>query len=914
MASTLGSTQALLLNFPSMVAGPRAERSERRQVRSYTLRSTAIMMLTDLFFNGVLLLMLGELLQVIPQQSQVYWTTAGAFYLLKTLIWLALRIPLMLPIDRWERRGSPPDDNDPSLVRAIYYFPFDFTLFYGALLGAFYAVLVAWMVLGPGPIHLGYNLLVPGLMLAGAVCAGAIAIGVPVNLLLTARLSRRLAERRCDSFEDIPGKELSLRAKIATISLALGCAPGLLLFSVQTIVQDNALYQEAERTAATVLHRLAGEPVSEYPRWALHSGVIPFWVDQGQIRFAGAYAPPPQATEKLLPLLRQNAELKFSERRRRYVIRASKARYGVIVKVADPQIDGRAISLVIFLASFWPLITSVLMVRTIALPVSRIASTFHRIIGRGRTEETDRVPVYYKDEVGRLAHNANRTIDILTEARSQLEIQAQSLAQKNQELQQAYRTKGEFLANMSHELRTPLNAIIGFSRLMKRKLQDTLPERQQKNLNMIEQSGEQLLTLVNDLLDFERIEAGKLTIHRAPLEVAPLLEGLATTLRPQAEEKGLQLVFQEESLPAQLITDKDRLRQILTNLITNAIRYSDTGTITVSTSVKDEHICFQVADQGLGMSEEQLEKIFQPFHQVDASHTRERGGVGLGLAIVARLVRLLKGDINVTSVLGQGSTFTLSLPLGDTLAGLVPQGSGPEVLVIDDNPDYLEAIHSELSQAGFRVTVASSGAQALQLLNQQRPRVLLLDIMMPEMDGWEVLRRLRAQPELAQIEVVITSAVEERPVGLDLHFSGWLTKPFDIEDFRKFLVEHPGIPDGELVIVEDDPQTAQLMVQVFEDTGRKATIYDAEAPAREHLNRSLPGVLIVDLNLQEGSGWSLLSHLRSLPGNEKTRVLIYTASDLSSDEKLQLQKNLVSVVHKHGRDSLSELVNSIVRG
>ncbi len=257
--------------------------------------------------------------------------------------------------------------------------------------------------------------------------------------------------------------------------------------------------------------------------------------------------------------------------------------------------------------------------------------------------------------------------------------------------------------------------------------------------------------------------------------------------------------------------------------------------------------------------------------------------------------------------------FTVTLPLGDVLSGLVPKGTGSEVLVVDDNLDYLEAIYSELSEAGFRVTVASSGEQALALLAQQKPHVVLLDIMMPEMNGWEVLRRLRAQPELADVQVVITSVVNERPVGLDVEFAGWLTKPFELQDFKRFLLDQrQEALDGGLMIVEDDAQTAQLMVQEFEDTGLKAAVFSGEAEARQQLAKSLPAVLILDLNLQQGSGWSLLSYLRSLPDNKKTKVFIYTASDLSSHERDQLTANFVSLVHKHGRDSLSQLVGSIV--
>lgn len=867
---------------------------------SYTLRSTLVMTLIDFVFNLAVLYTLGSLLQLFPEHTDAYWKLVGLLYVTKCTIWLGLRIPLMLPIDRWEKRGSPPDANEPDLIRAIYYFPFDFTLFYGALLGAFYAALVYCLVYSHNDFRLGPDLILPGLMLSGAVCGGAIAVGVPVNLLMTARLSRRLAERKVASFEEIPGKNLSLYTKIATIALALGCAPSLLLFSVQNFASNAQLYGEALRTSKAITQRLQDE---ENPgRWALSSDVFPFWFEANMVHFAGSQSVPNEVVLAAGDVI-EGADL--ADHKLGVVASLHNGR-GVVVRVADPHQNWLALSLVVLLASLWPLVTTGLLVRTMVLPIAVIGSTFHRIIGRRRTDESDRVPIFYKDEVGRLAFNANRTIDILTQTRAQQEADAESLRAKNQELAEAYRTKGEFLANMSHELRTPLNAIIGFSRLMKRKLKDSLPERQAKNLDLIEQSGEQLLALVNDLLDFERIEAGRLSIHRESFALGELLEGLLASMRPAAEEKGLKLELETRNIPSLFYSDKDRLRQVLANLLTNAIRYSDAGTVKLEAWNESGQLHLKVSDQGLGMSPEQLEKIFEPFHQVDASHTRERGGVGLGLAIVTRLVGLLRGQIAVTSKLGQGSQFSLSFPLDDGMAALLPRGNGPEILVVDDQVDYLEVIHHELSEAGFRVSVANSGESALALLRDWIPSLVLLDIMMPEMNGWEVLRQLRASPRLRDVRVVITSVVNEKPVGLDVDFAGWLTKPFQLEEFKRFL-SGPEALQGELMIVEDDPQTAQLMQQVFEDTGLTPVVFATEAEARQYLSSANPAVVILDLHLKEGSGWGLLGDLRG-----RSKVFVYTASDLSQAEREQLKAHFVSVVQKHGQDSLRELVQSVV--
>lgn len=869
----------------------------------------------DLVFMSVLCYVLGLLLGVIPGATAAYWKLAGLCYLAKTLIWMGLRIPLLLPIDRWIKRGMPPEDNDPALVRSIYYFPYDFSLFYGLLIFGFYASLMGLMVFSEGPVQIHPDLLLPGLLFASSLATGAVAIGVPVNLLLTAKFSRRLAEREAKSFSDIPGKQISLQTKMATVAIALGCAPSLLLFSIQSFMQYDGLYQEAERTALMVAKSLRSEPEEGFYRWAVLDA-YPFILKDGNMVFVGEHRP----TDAALALLRRrDVTLRIKERRMGYVLRYSpntKEQRGVFVRIPEPRNNFLAISLVILLACLWPLITSVLTVQTIVKPVAVIAAIFHKIIGRGRTDDSDRVPLVYKDEVGRLAFNANRTINILTEARSQLEESSRNLAEKNRELQAAYRTKGEFLANMSHELRTPLNAIIGFSRLMKRKLSDTMPERQMKNLELIQQSGEQLLVLVNDLLDFEKIEAGKLTIRREEVDLKDLLDSLSSTLRPSAQDKGLKLSFEVGDIATSIHSDRDRLRQVLTNLLTNGIKYSDRGTVLLKVYEQEQWLVFQVTDEGIGMSPDQIEKIFDPFHQVDGSETRERGGVGLGLAIVGRLVGLLRGLIEVSSVKGKGSTFTVKLPLEMTTNHLEPQGDGAPILVVDDNIDYLESIYSELSEAGFRVTVARSGVEALECLETYTPQVILLDIVMPEMDGWEVLRRLRQREGLREIPVIVTSVVDERPVGMDIEIAGWLNKPIELESLRDLLnlgEDKFTEFDGRLIVVEDDQQTAQLLEQSFEEAGVKPRVAFTEDEARLALDESLPSVLILDLNLEQGSGWSVLSYLRTLPGHEKTKVYVYTAADLGDKERARLNQNLVTIVHKHGSDSLGELVSSILK-
>ena len=887
-------------------------------MRSYALKSTLIMLTIDFFFMSILCYALGLLIGVIPDARAEFLKVAALSYAVKTIIWLIMRVPLLLPIDRWIKRGMPADDNDPSLVRSIYFFPYDFSVFYGAIIFAYFAGMMLLLASGKAGIHLSNDMILPGMLFAGAIGCGAIAIGVPVNLLLTAKFSKRLSERKTSSFADIPGKQISLQKKMGTVALALGCAPSLLLFSFASFLQYEGLYKEAERLAGNVAQRLQVEEREDLGRWSMEN-TFPFAVEGSGPIFDGAHVPEPIALSLFEDDTYQGGETKLiRERRVGYVLRyAEDGSTGVLVRVPRPENNYLALTLIMLLACLWPLVTSFLTVQTIVKPVAVIAGIFHRIIGRGRTEDADTVPIFYKDEVGRLAYNANRTINIITEARQLLEYNARDLASKNRELKEAYRTKGEFLANMSHELRTPLNAIIGFSRLMKRKLKDTLPPRQKKNLDLIQQSGEQLLVLVNDLLDFEKIEAGKLTVRREEFELAPFFESLYSTLESTAQEKELELVFKTEDSPESISSDKERLRQILTNLITNSLKYSDEGKVVFEARQQEQTLVLTVSDEGIGMTAEQVERIFDPFHQVDGSETRERGGVGLGLAIVGRLVGLLRGQITVVSEKGVGSTFTVTLPLQAGTGHLKPEGRGAEVLIVDDNVDYLESMHNELTEAGFRVTVAESGKEALEKLETLSPSIILLDIIMPEMDGWQVLQEVRKRDGLGRVPVVITSVVDEKPTGLDLEVTGWLTKPFDFQSLKELLASQAanseGVFEGSLLIVEDDPHTAQLLEQTFEESGIASTTVSTEKEALKILDEALPQAMILDLNLAQGSGWAVLAHLRTMPGHENTRVFVYTASDLQDSERDKLNETLVTIVHKHGNNSLSDLVGSILK-
>lgn len=438
------------------------------------------------------------------------------------------------------------------------------------------------------------------------------------------------------------------------------------------------------------------------------------------------------------------------------------------------------ISLLCLILFLWSILSAVLFNLTISRPVSHVISAVTKIFAGKSPEEIDRVPVSYPDELGVLAEGVNRMLDQLALSQQQVEQHLNQLSETNQSLRRAKEVKGEFLASMSHELRTPLNAIIGFSKILLRKTKDTLPERQHHNIELINKSGKQLLSLVNDILDFEKIEAGRLSIIPEELDCEVFARRIKETLDSPIAEAGMLLAVEVSEPPLVLWTDGERLMQIVTNFVANAIKYAGAGTVTVKFERLEREIKMSVTDQGPGISKEQQEKVFESFLQLADG----KGGVGLGLAIVVRLSSLMGGRVDLESELGKGSSFNFYLPLSHEvgemgLGRLVPTGDGPDILVVDDQPDFLELLHGELSEAGYRVHLARSGQEALVRLSQLAPKAIILDVVMPGLNGWETLKAIRANPLTTHTPVVITSVLDEAPAerGTQGLVQGRLTKP-----------------------------------------------------------------------------------------------------------------------------------------
>jgi len=516
----------------------------------------------------------------------------------------------------------------------------------------------------------------------------------------------------------------------------------------------------------------------------------------------------------------------------------------------------------------------------------------------------------------RLAEAVTQSAELLEE----LETGNKALRESNAELIAARKLKSEFLANVSHELRTPLNAIIGFSKIVLRKTGDLLPAKQLRNLQHIRDSGHALLAIVNDLLDIERIEAGMLSVTNSQFDLDDLCAEVIDTLRPRAEAKQLTLHHATPKTGFQVNLDRDRLRQILANLVVNAIKYSDSGATSLSVRMDGPDLAITVTDEGIGIGPEDLENIFLAFRQVDGSATRRQGGVGLGLHLVRRLCLMMDGRIDVSSEVGKGSEFTVYFPTACVIAGAeptpvrpntpAPEGApSPIVLCIDDEAQALEIVADELSQAGFEVHCATSGAQGIELAGQLQPAVIITDMMMPELDGWGVLSAIKSNPDTAAIPVVVLSNKPTEPGAAEAGAMAWFCKPLDGDAFsRTFEAIRRATSPSPILVVEDDDATRSMVVQQLEERGLPCLAVSTGAAAIAQLNTSFPAAVILDLGLDGIDGHAVLRHLRSLDGGQAVPVVIYTARDLDAGQRLELNAAQVRTVGKGDADGVAQLI------
>jgi len=489
------------------------------------------------------------------------------------------------------------------------------------------------------------------------------------------------------------------------------------------------------------------------------------------------------------------------------------------------------------------------------------------------------------------------------------------------EAEEASRTKSSFLANMSHELRTPLNAIIGLTELLCDNAARFGTEKALEPLRRVLRAGRHLLSLINDILDLSKIEAGKMDLTLESVAIQPVVEEVLGTARPLAEQNKNAIELGCPEGIGSVHADNMRLRQILLNLLSNACKFTKDGAVRLRIARAEEAgqhwVDFAVSDTGIGMTEEQLGRLFQEFTQADASTTRQFGGTGLGLAISRRLCRLMGGDITVTSTPGEGSTFTVRLPteagpplpvVETSLAATGPAAASPAasqerggtVLVIDDDATARELIATYLTGEGFPVETAASGVEGIKKLRELRPAAVTLDIMMPDVDGWTVLAALKGDPALADIPVVIVTIVDEQRRGIALGAAGYLTKPINRERLIEIVsqLRVAGAP-GRVLVVEDDEDQRQLLRTILGARGWSVREAANGRLALDAITAELPDLILLDLMMPEMDGFELVAALQANAAWRTIPVVVVTALDLTAEDRQRLNGGVEHILSKH---------------
>jgi signal transduction histidine kinase/DNA-binding response OmpR family regulator len=497
-------------------------------------------------------------------------------------------------------------------------------------------------------------------------------------------------------------------------------------------------------------------------------------------------------------------------------------------------------------------------------------------------------------------------------------------------LREADRLKDEFMAVVSHELRTPLTAITGYSDILLRKLSGPLNERQERQIAGVRDAARRLLSLINDLLDVSKLEAGTLDLHLAALDPWSVVERAAASVRIIAVSKGVSIQVREQREPLPPVwADDERLQQILSNLLMNAIKFTpEGGTVWISaasdSSADGTQIVFRVEDTGVGLAPGQLSRVWDRFYQAESSSTRRFGGAGLGLSIVRRLAELHGGRVDATSEgVNRGSTFLVWLPAAApgevvkprTTPALLrptpvkveseqapsPAADAPLVLVVEDDPHIATVLRTYLEADGYRIEVADDGHEAIQAARRLAPFAITLDISLPKLDGWSVLNALKRDEVTASIPVVVVSIVDNRDFGLVLGATDYLVKPIDHDRLRGVLNSLDGLRtpgDGSVLIVDDDPALRDVLSSLLaEDGWRVATAADGEA-ALAAVQQERPTAMVLDLMMPRVDGFEVLQALRGQPTTRDLPVIVVTAKDLTDEDRERLARNAERVILK----------------
>jgi signal transduction histidine kinase/DNA-binding response OmpR family regulator len=537
-------------------------------------------------------------------------------------------------------------------------------------------------------------------------------------------------------------------------------------------------------------------------------------------------------------------------------------------------------------------------------------------------------------EINSMLEEVNRTLEAKVKART-AELEGAMTTAKEANL-----AKSSFLAKMSHELRTPMNAIIGYSEILLEDADDRGDAGAKSDLKKILSAARHLLGLINDVLDLSKIEAGKMDLYLESFDIWTLVHEVGSTVQPLVDknENRLRIECPEDIGP--IHADATKLRQIMLNLLSNASKFTDRGEVVVvarrAVIDRAETILFDVRDSGIGMTTEQMGRLFETFSQADSSTSAKYGGTGLGLAISRQFARMMGGDITVTSEPGKGSTFTVAIPARVVTAKsptipvdmpptlpptsltmppmpfpAAPQKRG-RVLVIDDDETVHSALKSLLTKEGYDVTATTSGRQALALAGEIRPHVVVLDILLPDENGSSVISQLKASPDLANVPIILLTLSENADLGFALGAADFVSGPInDGSTLLPILAKHSETrTQNPVMVVEDDSPSREVIVRLLEREGWASLSAENGRKAIDLLKLHTPSVVLLDLLMPEMDGFSVLREMRANPAWRDIPVVVLTSLDLNGEVRRFLQQQAERVLQK-GRYTKEELLKEV---